>query len=162
MRLMPGDPRLADVLALIRAEFAYMDGRIDPPSSMRRLTLDDLSTGGEVWVIGDPILACVVLTIKSGALYVGKLAVAGTARRQGLARVLIAVAEDRAVALGLAKLELQVRVELVSNQNTFAALGFVETARTAHPGYDRPTSITMERRVKRPLSGSDPSPVGAL
>lgn len=38
----PDDPCLAEVLALIRCSFAYMDGRIDPPSSMHRLTLSAL------------------------------------------------------------------------------------------------------------------------
>ena len=27
------------------------------------------------------------------------------------------------------------------------ALGFVETGRTAHQGYDRPTSVTMRKRL---------------
>ena len=61
-RLLPDDPRLADVLALIRSAFAYMDGVIDPPSSMHDLTLDTLraqARTGEVWVLPG---ACVVLT----------------------------------------------------------------------------------------------------
>ena len=52
-----------------------------------------------------------------------------------------------AVALHLPVLELQTRVELTENHATFRALGFVEVARTAHPGYDRPTSITFRRPV---------------
>ena len=48
-----GDP--APILSLIRAEFADMDGRIDPPSSMHRLTeagVTRQAETGEVWVIG--------------------------------------------------------------------------------------------------------------
>ncbi len=138
---------MAEVLALIRAEFAYMDGIIDPPSSMHRLTLTDLAAGGEVWVIGAPVVACVVLTVKGDALYVGKLAVAAGSRGKGYARAMIAVAETRARALGRGSLELQVRVELEGNQRAFGAMGFAETGRTAHAGYDRPTSITMRRAV---------------
>ena len=33
----------AALLALIQSEFAFMDGRIDPPSSMHRLTAADLA-----------------------------------------------------------------------------------------------------------------------
>lgn len=147
-RLGKDDPDLDEVLALIRAEFAYMDGVIDPPSSMHRLTREDLSSGpGEVWGIGRPVTACVVLTPKADCLYIGKLAVARAERGRGLARALILVAEDRARAAGLGWLELQTRIELTANQATFAAMGFAEVARTAHHGFDRPTSITYRRRV---------------
>jgi len=140
----------APVLALIRDSFAYMEGRIDPPSSMLRLTGDDVrrqAAEAEVWVIGAPVLACVFLTPKPGALYIGKLAVAATARGRGLARRLVDLAALRARDLELAALELQVRVELTDNQAAFAALGFVVVAATAHPGFDRPTSLTMRRAV---------------
>ena len=87
------------VLALIRAEFAYMDGVIDPPSSMHRLTVADiavLSEKGEVWVIGDPPVACMFLTPKLDWLYLGKLAVSRQMRGQGLARKLVETALTRA------------------------------------------------------------------
>jgi len=137
------------VLRLLHEAFAYMEGRIDPPSSLRDLTLEALTRQakvGEIWVIGAPV-ACVFLTPKPGALYVGKLAVAEGQRGQGLARQLLDLAEHRARVTGLPVLELQVRVELVENQAAFRAMGFVEVGRTAHPGYDRPTSINYRRAV---------------
>lgn len=127
-----------------------MEGRIDPPSSLHRLTAADLSASareGEVWLIGAKPLACMVLTPKGDALYLGKLAVAEAARGQGLARRMIALACDRARDRGLKAVELQTRVELTANHATFRALGFTETGRSAHPGYDRPTSITFRRAV---------------
>ena len=136
------------ILTLIQDSFAYMEGRIDPPSSMHRLTPGDIATQaqtGEVWVIGQPPVACVFLTRKPQALYIGKLAVARSHRGQGLARALVDMAESRARALHLPALELQTRVELTENHATFRALGFTETARTAHEGFDRPTSITFRR-----------------
>lgn len=133
-------------LALIRRAFAGMEGRIDPPSSIHRFTVQDLKDG-EFWVIGTPPRACVLLTPKPHALYLGKLAVEPGLQRQGLARRLIETAEVRARALGLPALELQTRVELAENHATFRALGFQEIARTAHPGYDRPTSITFRKRL---------------
>jgi GNAT superfamily N-acetyltransferase len=143
------DPRdLALVLALIRDAFADMEGRIDPPSSMHRLTAQALADPGvEVWAIGHPPVACIVLTPKPGVLYLGKLAVARGHRGRGLARALIGHAETRARALRLPLLELQTRVELTENQRVFKALGFAETGRTAHEGYARPTSITFRRPV---------------
>lgn len=140
------------VLALIRAAFASMDGVIDPPSSMHRLTQTDIARQakeGEVWVLGEPPLACMFLTIKGDWLYLGKLAVAADQRGKGHARRLVKQAMRRAKALGLRGVELQTRIELTANHATFAALGFVETERTAHPGYDRPTTLTF----RRPLPG---------
>ena len=136
------------LLALIRRAFAGMEGRIDPPSSMHRLTPEALArqaVEGEIWLIDAPVVACVFLTPQAESLYVGKLAVDPLAQRQGHARRLMAVAESRAQALGLAALELQARVELVENHATFTALGFRRTAATAHEGYDRPTSLTFRK-----------------
>lgn len=151
-RLGPGDPALAEVLALIRAEFAYMDGVVDPPSSMHRLDaagMDRQAAEGEIWAAGDPPVACVFLTAKPGRLYIGKLAVLTGSRRQGLARRMIALAEERARALDLPELELQTRIELTANHAAFRAMGFEEVTRAAHPGYDRPTTLTF----RRPVSG---------
>jgi GNAT superfamily N-acetyltransferase len=143
----------AALLVLIRTEFAYMDGRIDPPSSMLALTPEavaEQARSGEVWAMGKDPVACVFLTPKPRSLYIGKLAVAANHRRQGLSRLLIGLAATRARLLGLPVLELQTRVELTENHATFRALGFVEIARTAHPGFDRPTSITFRRPVAWP------------
>ncbi|MDF0602965.1 GNAT family N-acetyltransferase [Psychromarinibacter sp. C21-152] len=141
------------LLTLLRTEFAYMQGRVDPPSSIQGLTPDGVAeqaNAGEVWVIEDtdrPV-ASVFLTPKPHALYIGKLAVAFTHRGKGHARQLVDLAEARARALGLDRLELQARVELTENHAAFTAMGFAITGQTAHPGYDRPTSVTMQRPVE--------------
>lgn len=138
------------LLQLIQTEFAFMDGRIDPPSSMHQLTAERLAAqaqSAEVWVIGSPPLACMVLTPKPHALYLGKLAVAGTQRGKGLARRMIDTAVQRARALGLPVVELQTRVELVENQAAFRAMGFGEVGRSSHLGYDRSTTITFRLPV---------------
>ena len=147
-RLPPGDVRLPDTLALIRRVFAEHDGRVDPPSSMHRMTLDDLersASDGEVWAIGTPPVACVILSVKGDALYISKLAVDPDQRGIGHARSLIKNAVDRAKALGLSALELQTRIELVENHATFRALGFEKSGETRHEGFDRTTSITMRK-----------------
>lgn len=149
-RLTPHSSDLPDILALIRSSFAYMEGRIDPPSSMYRMTLATLQDNcrtSELWGLGTPPHACVILTPKPDCLYLGKLAVSAEARNQGCARQLIDHALDRARAHGLTVLELQTRIELVENHAAFAAMGFVRTGETAHAGYDRPTSITMRRTL---------------
>lgn len=145
-QLLPDDPLLPAVLALIRDSFAVMDGRIDPPSSIHRLTLTDLrDRNKEVWVIGTAPLACMILTPKPDTLYLGKLAVSATARHRGYATALIGQALTRAAALHRPHVTLQTRIELTENHATFTRLGFTQIARTAHPGFDRPTSLTFRR-----------------
>lgn len=147
-RLGPGDPMLGAVFGLIRTTFAYMEGRIDPPSSMHRLTREavaEQAARGEVWAIvqADRPVACVFLSPRPPVLYLGKLAVAPTHRGRGYARRLVALAEARARALGLDAVELESRVELTENHSAFAALGFRLAGERAHPGYDRATSLTF-------------------
>lgn len=144
-----GDYDWAGVLELIRRAFSGMEGRIDPPSSLHRLTQEGVAEQartGEVWVDA-PLRACMFLTVKPGRLYLGKLAVEPALQGQGLGRALVEKAEERARAIGLPVLELETRVELVENHATFRRLGFQETGRKAHEGFDRPTSITFQKRV---------------
>ncbi|MBL4918043.1 GNAT family N-acetyltransferase [Szabonella alba] len=136
------------LLGLIQRAFSGMEGRIDPPSSINRMSVDDLEHHpGEVWVIGQPPLACVLLTPKGPALHIGKLSVDPAHQGEGYAGELIRLAETRARALGLSRLELQSRVELVENHAIFFALGFQQTMTTSHPGYDHPTSLVFTRPV---------------
>lgn len=127
-----------------------MEGRIDPPSSMHRLTAESIAQqcrDGELWILATPPIACVFLTPRPDCLYLGKLAVDARWRGQGLARLLVEHAMRRARALGLPTVELQTRVELVENHAAFSRMGFVKAGESAHAGYDRPTSITMRRAV---------------
>lgn len=136
--------------ALIGRAFAGMDGRIDPPSSVHGLSVADIAKQaetGEIWVIGAPAAACVFLTPRPQALYVGKLAVDPAVQRMGYARRLMGVAERRAHELDLPLLELETRVELTENHAAFRALGFQQTAARAHPGYDRSTSLVFTKRM---------------
>ena len=137
----------AAVLALLTRAFAGMDGRIDPPSSLHTLTVEGLQTGGEVWVLGTPPVACMILTPHAGHLYLGKLAVDPAMHRKGLARILVSHAEARARALRLPCITLQTRVELTENHRVFTRLGFTQTAATSHQGYTRPTSLTFTKEV---------------
>lgn len=139
----------AALLRLITTSFAYMDGRIDPPSSMLTLTVEDIARqarSGEIWVIENPRpVACVFLTPRPHALYVGKLTTVASHRRQGYARRLLDQAEKRARALGLPALELQSRIELVENHTAFASLGFQISGETTHPGFDHPTALIFTK-----------------
>ena len=148
-RLAPDDSALEQALGVMRVAFASMEGRIDPPSSLHDLTVDGLSQtaeAAEVWVAGNPVAGTVILTPKARVLYVGKLAVRDPGT--GLGRALMALAEERAVALGFEWLELESRVELVEVHAVFKRLGFREIARTTHKGFTRPTGILFRKSVR--------------
>lgn len=142
----------AAIHALVADAFAYMDGRIDPPSSIHRWSPDrfaaEAQTGVAYIAEGDgALLGCGYGKAAGDAWYIGKIAVAPDARRRGVARAIVRMAEADAKRNGLAALELESRIELTENHQAFAALGFAKTRETAHPGHDRPTSITMRKPV---------------
>lgn len=152
LRLDQTFTRWEELLQLILASFAYMDGRIDPPSSAIHLTPGSLAekAGVEIaYVIteGDQLLGCVFLRPEPDCLYVGKLAVSPDAQGKGIGRQLMALAEETAAALGLSTLRLDVRVELTGNQAIFSSWGFEKTAERSHPGFDRITQIEMRKAL---------------
>lgn len=149
-RILADDPALSDVRDLILRAFAYMEGRINPPSSIIRMSLEDAKAHArdhEIWAIGTPPVAACFLTFEPERLYLGRLAVDQTHRRKGLAARLVALAEARAKAKGLSHIELGSRVELVENHRAFAALGFVRFAETANEGFDRPTTYWFRKTL---------------
>lgn len=142
----------SDLLVLLRESFSYMDGRIDPPSSLNAMTEADLREKAkrEALIVAyhaGRLVGCAYADTRAECVYVGKVAVAAHARGRGIAWRLLAVAEALARASGRTAIELQTRVELIENHQTFAALGFTKSGETAHKGYSRPTSITMRRSV---------------
>ncbi|NDW54727.1 GNAT family N-acetyltransferase [Aliiroseovarius sp. PrR006] len=129
-----------------------MEGRIDPPSSLHRLSAADITQqaeSGEIWLIGHE--ACLFLTPRPDmdppALYLGKLAVHPDAQGKGHARALIDLAEQRARDMDLPRLALKTRIELVENHKIFTRLGFKKTGESCHPGYDRVTSYEFSKEV---------------
>jgi GNAT superfamily N-acetyltransferase len=144
--------RYEELMSLILSAFAYMDGRIDPPSSAHALTVESLRQKAQdevafAVVAGRELLGCVFCKPEPDCLYIGKLAVTPSFQGKGVGRMLLAAAEDTARRLKLPTLRLQTRIELVENHTTFAAWGFTETGRSAHPGFTRPTSIEMRKRL---------------
>ncbi len=143
----------AAIHALVAEAFSGMDGRVDPPSSIHCWTLETFASeaaSGAGYLVEEDgaVVACGFGKPKGDAYYLGKIAVARTARGMGHARAIVEAAGHDAMRLGLAALEIETRIELTENHEAFAALGFSKTAETAHPGYDRPTSITMRKPLR--------------
>ncbi len=140
------------LLALILNAFAYMNGVIDPPSSALALTPESLRAKAARETVflatdGERLLGCIFVKEKPDHFYVGKLAVDPDAQGKGIGRRLLGAAEQYAREHGKPAIELQTRIELTGNHKAFQRLGFQETARTAHPGYDHPTSLTMRKAL---------------
>lgn len=138
---------------LLMDSFAYMAPRIDPPSSLLRMGPEELARKAESEKLvlatdGGRIVGCVFLRREADAIYVGKMAVDARYRGQGISRTFVRIAEKIAKDAGLAWLELQTRVELQENHETFSRLGFVKTGETSHEGYDRTTTFTMRKRIE--------------
>ncbi len=142
--------RWDELLDLILRSFAYMNGVIDPPSSALRLTPASLreKAGQEIGFLaadGGKLIGCAFLAERESDFYLGKFVVAPEQQGRGVGRRLFEAAELYARKSGKPAIELQTRVELTANQQTFQRLGFREVKRTAHPGYARPTSVTMRK-----------------
>lgn len=163
MQISTSPPGFSDwpgLLGLLRESFAYMDARIDPPSSPARMGVDEFraKAAAETLIIateGPILIGCAFADLRDECIYVGKVAVARSARGKGVARAMFAAAEDLARRHGRKFLELQTRVELVENHDAFGALGFEKVAETAHPGYSRPTSVTMRKRIAQSSDRED-------
>lgn len=140
------------LLELIQSAFAYMENRIDPPSSMRLLTPEILAKKIRQETLfytreKERLIGCAFADIRNDCVYVGKLSIAKDQQGKGIGKRLMQACEDLACEIGRDELEIQARVELVENQRFFGKLGFVKSGETAHAGYDRPTSITMRKRL---------------
>lgn len=152
-RLPEDFSRWDELLGLIMNAFAYMDSVIDPPSSAHKLTPEGLrlKAGDEtcfIATVNGRLAGCIFAAERGDVLYVGKLAVDEASRGLGIGRLLMQAAERHGIEIGKSALELQTRIELVANHATFARLGFVEFERTAHEGYDRPTSLTLRKQLR--------------
>ena len=138
---------------LLREAFKYMGGRIDPPSSLGAMGVADFIQKAQdetliVAQINNQLIGCAFAAIRDDCVYLSKVAVHQKYRRQGVTRSLFEAADELAKQKGKKFLELQTRIELTENHQAFGALGFIKVAETAHPGYNRTTSITMRRRVE--------------
>ena len=139
--------------AFVLNAFAYMDARIDPPSSIHRMdakafqqkALDETLVTAN---IEGKMIGCTFCRNEPEWLYVGKVAVDDKMRGRGVARKLIDHAFQMARKSDLLGLELETRIELVENHRTFERLGFIKEAEYCHDGFKNPTTILMRATLK--------------
>ena len=124
---------------LVRAAYAHYVPRLGrEPFPM----IDDYEAriaAGQAWWI--PGIAVLVLVDEDGLL-IDNIAVAETARGQGLGRALMALAEAEARRRGHARLWLYTNEKMVENIALYGRLGFAETHREEQAGFRR---VFMEK-----------------
>jgi GNAT superfamily N-acetyltransferase len=159
MNFFPVRPMRPDdassVAALVQTAFAAQPVPLDPPASALGLTAEGVvahlaHAGGAVAEIEDRLVGSILWEPREDGLHVSRVAVDPVFRRRGIARALMAGAEQEARRRGLSRLVLGTRLALAGNRRLFAACGFAEIAEHAHPGYAAPTWVEMERRLQNP------------
>jgi ribosomal protein S18 acetylase RimI-like enzyme len=140
------------LLALLHQAFEYQNDRINPPSSLHKLDVASISKKSQqeklylAWQEKE-LVGCVFIREQKDSMYVGKLAIKYGYQGLGIGKQLMTQAQNYAKSCGFNDLELQVRIELIENQQTFKRMGFVESGRTIHAGFSQPTSITMRKKI---------------
>lgn len=145
---VPGDAQA--IVALIRAAFTPLIGRLDPaPGALREtpatIGAELAAHRGLVAEIGGAVIGSALLKHWEDGLYLGRLAVAPSAQGRGVARALLAAAERQARDLGYDRMILRVRLAMTENRRLFSKAGFVETGLMAHEGYAEPTFAEMRK-----------------
>ena len=142
----------AAILAVVHRAFAQYDGTLVPQSGAARETVETVTAriARENCVMAlreERLVGCLFYEHLGDHLYFGRLAVLPEERGRGVARRLVGEVEAVALAAGIATVALDVRIALPGNAALFAALGYREVSRQAHPGFANPTSIRMEKRL---------------
>ena len=144
----------AAIAATIAASFEQYRGKLEPESGAFRETADGIAaelareSGAILAERNGRILGCVMVKLIDDDLYFGRLSVVPEVRGEGIARRLVEAVEDEARRRELAGVRLGVRIVLVENQQLFSSMGYVETSREAHEGFDQPTSINMRKALR--------------
>jgi ribosomal protein S18 acetylase RimI-like enzyme len=141
------------VVDVIRAAFEEYRGRLDPPSSAHHKTAEivrrELMDGG-AFVACDlqTIVGCVFYHVHPDHIYLDRLAVLPSRRRQGIARELIRSVEEHVRQYGLGEVRLSVRIALESQRAYYERLGYTFLNYGTHDGYTTPTSVILRKQVE--------------
>lgn len=157
LRIAACGAELAEVVSgLTRAAYAEY-GSLDPPSGEGKETVESVRAdldrdGGAVAWLGDQPAGCLRIAVEADHLHVRRVAVLPELLRRGIGRALMAWAEGEASRRGLHAVTLGVRLALPGNIAFYRRLGYQVTGHHAHPGYDRPTWVSM----RKPVTGRAP------
>jgi N-acetylglutamate synthase-like GNAT family acetyltransferase len=94
---------------------------------------------------GDVLVGVLVLRPQPSSLLLENIAVAPDAQGRGIGRSLMALAEQRARELGLARVTLYTNEHMTENLSFYAALGYAEIGRHREHGFDR---VFFEKTIR--------------
>jgi ribosomal protein S18 acetylase RimI-like enzyme len=146
------EPDIPQILAVIKAAFAEYRGKLDPPSSAERKTVEIVRAELEkaaaiVAQIDDNPIGCVFYQPLDDAVYIDRLAVLPEYRNRGISSALLQRVEEKARARGFTALTLSVRVSLTRQQAYYRKLGFKDYGFGIHDGFSEPTSVKMKKML---------------
>ena len=134
----------------MQAGFEDLRGVLDPASGAHTETVTDveqvMAQGGAVlaWH-GEQPIGSARFIVHDDYVYVGRVAVLPTHRRQGVASAIMLFLEDVARAAGRSKIQLSVRGSLPSNLRLYESLGYTVTGVEPHPrGPDTTTHMQKD------------------
>jgi ribosomal protein S18 acetylase RimI-like enzyme len=142
------------MLRVIKESFAEYDGRLVPPSSARGKTIEILESELEraqalVVEAAGEIVGCVLFRPRDEGIYFERLSVLPGYRNRGLAQLMLAEVERRALEAGERSLWLSVRLVLTELRDFYNRLGFKPFEYGTHEGYEGPTYVKMRKEIMR-------------
>jgi predicted N-acetyltransferase YhbS len=148
------DADIPALLAVLKAAFEEYYGCLDPPSGAHDETEERLretlrDTHAVLARVGGEPVGCVFYAPMGDYVDLFRLAVLPSHRRHGIGRALIEYVEGRASAIGIACVQLGVRVALPGNRAYYERLGYRFLEARAHSGYAEPTYVILEKRLTR-------------
>jgi ribosomal protein S18 acetylase RimI-like enzyme len=146
------DADVATLVALLTAAFEEYRGRLDPPSGAHGETeakLRDTLRGAHAVLAraGDEVAGCVFYAPMGDYIDLFRLAVLPAYRRRGVGRALVEYVEARALAQGIPRVQLGVRIALPHNRAYYEHLGYRFLEARKHAGYAEPTYVILEKHM---------------
>jgi ribosomal protein S18 acetylase RimI-like enzyme len=152
------DADVAGLVALLIAAFEEYHGRLDPPSGAHDETEERLRgtlRGAQAVLarVDGELAGCVFYSAMGHYVDLFRLAVLPAYRRRGIGRTLVECVEARALAMGIPRVRLGVRVALPHNRAYYERLGYRFLEARAHSGYAEPTYVILEKHLNDRVSG---------
>lgn len=153
MHIRPATEQDAEIiLHITKAAFAEYVGVLDPPSGVTRETVavvqQKLRDGTYLLAEQDGAPVGVVYCYPEGDhMYLGRLAVLPSQRKQGVAQQLVAAVEARAQAAHLPEVVLGVRVALPHLRDWYERNGYRLFEERRHDGYDHTTFVMLKKTL---------------
>ncbi len=141
---LAGPQDLPTVTGVNAAAYAKYSDRMDHAPGPVQHDYSPEIDAGQVWLVGKPAAAVIVLVPGEDHLLIDDIAVHPNAQGRGIGRQLMDFAERQATAARLSLLKLYTHETMVENIAFYTRLGYRETGRHDDEGFHR---VFMEKRL---------------